>query len=229
MLQDQTLPLVMPSNNSNAHKLEEQYPGRMGLLMSPDGWRDPRGLPYALDNGKYACHSTGKHWDQDGFTELLDKAARCEQRPRWVTVPDEVADADYTFTLWDLWAGQLKERGLTIALAVQDGMTPGSVNRRTVRGSWHPPDVIFIGGTTSWKRRTLWSWCQAFPRVHVGRVNQERWLWNAHRCGAESTDGTGWFRGDQKQLAGLHRYLQRSSQGLNPPQLELEFSSTFTR
>jgi len=59
---------------------------------------------------------------------------------------------------------------------------------------------------------TLRQWTAAFPRVHVGRVNTERLLWIAHYAGAESCDGTGWFRGDQQQLAGLLRYLEKSSQ-----------------
>ena len=52
-----------------------------------------------------------------------------------------------------------------------------------------------------------------FKRVHVGRVNTYRLLWLAHEAGAESCDGTGWFRGDRKQLQGLIDYLQESSSG----------------
>lgn len=54
----------------------------------------------------------------------------------------------------------------------------------------------------------------AFPRIHVGRVNTERMLWMAHEAGAESCDGTGWFRGDKAQLAGLMRYLDDSTNGV---------------
>ena len=36
--------------------------------------------------------------------------------------------------------------------------------------------------------------------MHVGRVNTERRLWQCARLGAESCDGTGFFRGDPVQL-----------------------------
>jgi len=81
-------------------------------------------------------------------------------------------------------------------------------------------DIIFIGGTTEWKWRNLRSWTDNFKRVHVARVNTERLLWMAHDAGAESCDGTGWFRGDEQQLDGLHRYLDQSTKG-ERPQLQL--------
>ena len=215
--------IVMPDNNSNAHKMEAKYPGRMGLLIGPGGWRDPRGLPFALDNGRFVCWSKGSEWPEAAFWRLLECAQACDTSPRWVVVPDVVADADATFRQWDQWAPRLEETGLTLAMAVQDGMTPESVKRNA------EPGVIFVGGSTQWKRNTMWKWCRSFPRVHIGRVNTEKRLWNAHRCGAESVDGTGFFRGCVAQLKGLHRYLRRSSAGMGPPQLELEFAATFAR
>lgn len=213
--------IVMPSNNSNAHKLNAMYPGRLGLLMGPGGWRDPRGLPYALDNGRFSCWSKGATWDHEAFAALIEKAVACGSEPRWIVVPDVVADAVATFEHWKEWEPKLRPLGWPLALAVQDGMRVETVHR------YSSPDVIFVGGSTVWKRNTLWSWCQAFPRVHVGRVNTRKWLWNAHRAGAESCDGTGFFRGSQQQLRGLHQYLRRSHAGMGPPQLELEFARCF--
>lgn len=43
----------------------------------------------------------------------------------------------------------------------------------------------------------------------------------AHDAGAESCDGTGWFRGDQKQLSGLRRYLYESVAGRSQLELDL--------
>jgi hypothetical protein len=160
--------LVMPSNNSNAHKLEQMYPGRMGLLIGPSGWRDPRGLPYALDNGRFAVWAKGQQWSADDFIALLDKAAACDTAPLWVVVPDVVGAAMETFGMWRTWVNQLRDYGWPLALAVQDGMTIESVREYT------NPDVIFVGGSTLWKRNTLWAWCQEWSRVHVGRVNTEK-------------------------------------------------------
>ncbi len=214
-------PLVL-LNHSNAHKLAVKYPGRIGMLLGPSRSRPVNGLPVALDNDRFSCWMKGKGWDEEAFIAMLDKV-QAETDPLWVVVPDCVGDADLTFRDWDFWEPRLRKRGLKCALAVQDGMTAGSVRRRTCNGRT-PPDMIFIGGTTLWKRKTIWQWCHEFPRVHVGRVNTEKWLWNAHRCGAESTDGTGWFRGNRKQLGGLLRYLRRSERFDSTTQMELEFS-----
>ena len=210
--------IVMPANNTKSYALAEQYPGHVGMLFSPNGWQNPKGLPFALDNGRFAVWSRGKTWHAKDFLKLLDRQG---DDPLWVVVPDVVGDACETFTWWEKWEPRLREYGWPLALAVQDGMTPRSVHRHS------NPDVIFIGGTTKWKRSTVWQWCQTFERVHIGRVNTAKWLWNAARCGAESCDGTGWFRGDQKQLKGLHHFLKLHSQGLRHAQLELEFARTF--
>jgi len=212
--------LVMPSNHSNAHKLDSMYPGGfIGQLIGPGGWRNPRGLPFACDNGRFSCWSKGKGWDEKAFWSLLVKAEPLS--PLWVVVPDEVGDAVRTFDLWQEWSPKLD--CFTRALAVQDGMTPASVRKHT------DPAVIFVGGSTEWKRQTMWKWCHEFPRVHVGRINTEKWLWNCARCGAESCDGTGWFRGNKRQLAGLHRFLRRYvTSGTHPQKfLELEYARTF--
>ena len=66
-------------------------------------------------------------------------------------------------------------------------------------------------------------WTKAFPgRVHVARVNSERLLWMADKAGAVSCDGTGWFRGNERQLAGLERYLRFSDSKQGHPQMVME-------
>jgi hypothetical protein len=76
-----------------------------------------------------------------------------------------------------------------------------------------PPnsDVIFVGGTDSWKMRALPMFTKEFPRVHVGRINGEKGLWQCHEAGAESCDGTGWMRCGEERIAPLIRYLEQSS------------------
>ena len=100
--------------------------------------------------------------------------------------------------------------GCPLAFAAQDGMTPADVPNNA--------DVVFIGGTTSWKWRNLLSWTVAFPRVHVGRVNSRRLLEQAETAGAESCDGTGWFR-DPTRTAELEAYLKHGHK--THPQLQL--------
>lgn len=199
--------IVMPANNSKIEVgyLAGKYPGRVGWLLGPNGWRSPKPwLPYAIDNGRFIATTQGKEWDEAAFRKILDAAGETVA-PLWVVVPDVVGDRDGTLREWDAWAPLLVACGFRLAMAVQDGMSPSDVPKEAA--------VVFVGGTTTWKRRTLWRWCDEFPRVHVGRINTEKWLWVCHEAGAESCDGTGWFRGDDKQLAGLYRYLERSHAG----------------
>ncbi len=202
------------------------------MLFSPAGRGNPEQLPYALDNGAYTAFVKGLPFDTKGFLSLLEWATAFPSGPSWVVVPDCVGDAVATFEQWNHWEPRLRPTGTPLALAVQDGMSPQTVRR------YANPDVIFVGGTTLWKWQTVWNWCHEFLRVHVGRVNVERRLWQCDKAGAESCDGTGWFRGNgvnadgtaktrHQQLRGLLRYLIRSDRGQGPPQAELEFARTF--
>lgn len=201
--------MVMPSDRTKmTRQLNENHVGRLGNLFSPVCFKNPQGLPYALDNGRFPAWSSGKIWDEKSYWKLIEKAKKVNHSPLWILIPDVVADAEATFAEWEIWYPKLIKLGWPLALAVQDGMTVSQVKNLTSK-----PDVIFIGGTTKWKWRTLASWCQNFPRVHVGRVNTERMLWSVHRHGAESSDGTGWWH--HKQRKQLERYLERSDKGLN--------------
>ena len=69
--------MVMPSNNTSAlvRQLGRLFPGRMGQLIGPGGWREPSHyLPYALDNGAFGAFTKGTGWDADAFVALLEKA-----------------------------------------------------------------------------------------------------------------------------------------------------------
>jgi len=203
--------IVMVANNSgwDAGVLYGRYPDRVGHLYSPGAGRKPNFMPpYALDNGRFAAR--GSDWDEAAFLKLIEShGADC----RWVVVPDVVGDRDGTLREWAKWAPRLT--GLTLAMAVQDGMTAADVPTEA--------SVVFIGGTTIWKRRTLFYWPAHFGRVHVGRINTEQWLWRCDDAGVESCDGTGWLRGDKRQFRGLHRYLERRSLGQSDGQGKLDF------
>lgn len=199
--------LIMLSNNTGfqAGVLFGKYPDRVGHLQAPEHPKRPMtGVPWALDNGVFGAWQGGREWEEEPFYRYLDAFAHMQ--PMWAVVPDWVGDMDRTLMLWDIHAPAVQAHGIPLAFAVQDGMTPEHV----------PPgaDVIFVGGTTAWKWRNLRQWTEHFPRVHVGRVNTYRLLWMCHEAGAESCDGTGWFRGDQKQLRGLHLYLEEATKGL---------------
>ncbi len=189
MVTNVTSPLVLGMN--------ERW-GHLGNLFSPDGWRTPR-LPYALDNGRFPAWANGKDWDVDGYITMLGNARKAELQPMWALVPDVVADKEATLLWWEDWSRIPAFEGWPLAFAVQDGMTANDVPEEA--------EVVFVGGSTEWKWANLWRW-EGFPRVHVGRVNGWRGLWRCYHAGVESCDGTGWFRGDKRQLAGLHRFLR---------------------
>lgn len=198
--------IVMPTNNSGIQigYLAGKYQGRIGWLLSPDGWRKPPSwMPYALDNGAFSAWLNKREWDEQAFIDLLDRT-RAHIRPLWVAVPDVVADAEATKARWPRWAQRIRDiTNVPLAFVVQDGMTVADLPEDA--------DVLFVGGSTEWKWRNLKMWTAAHPRVHVGRVNSERLLWMAHDAGAESCDGTGWMRGGEERLAGLQNYLQKTT------------------
>lgn len=202
--------MVMPSSNAGmvVGFLAGTYPGRIGWLLSPGDWKEPHDwLPYALDNGAFPQWEKRLPFDEAAFYAHCQRIRGRWHKPRWIAVPDVVADREGTLRSWFAHSPRVATYGCPLAFVAQDGMTPDDI----------PPNasVVFVGGTTDWKWRNLRNWTGAFPRVHVGRVNTERMLWSAHEAGAESCDGTGWFRGCRKQLSGLLRYLDHSTNG-NP-------------
>jgi hypothetical protein len=196
--------IVMPSNNTgfDCGYLAGRFPGRIGHLHSVEAPRKPKhGVPWALDNGVFGAWQSGREWCEEPLFKYLDTYS--VYGPQWVVVPDWVGDRDETLRRWDRYAESIQVFGVPLAFAVQDGMEPSDVPSEAA--------VIFVGGTAGWKWKNLMIWTLCFPRVHVGRVNSYDTLWTCHEAGAESCDGTGWFRGGKTRLQGLVHYLEESS------------------
>ena len=209
---------IMPSNNAGMYVgyLAGKHPGRIGWLISPGSWKNPPSwMPYALDNGAFSAHINNTAWDEGAFRKLLE-SARLHFKPLWVVVPDVVMDAEATKKKWQEWAPIIKSLMPTVklAFAVQDGMTPCDVPDDC--------DVIFVGGSTEWKFKTLRDWTTNFKRVHVGRVNSERKLWQCMDAGVESCDGTGWLRGGEGRMQGLEKFLRETTNGDRRTQITID-------
>lgn len=184
-------------------RLAGLYPGHVGHLLSPGAARGPWSwLPYALDNGAFPAFTKKQEWEADAFLAHIEWAIGAGVSPRWLLVPDVVADPAATMARWRDWAPRLRRYGWPLAFAAQDGHVPADVPADA--------DLVFIGGSTDWKRQAIVPFCQVLPRVHVGRINTWKWLRYCADAGAESCDGTGWFRGDRAQLAGLEHYLMQA-------------------
>lgn len=207
---------VMPTNASGwfFHSLARET-GKLGHLYSPGGQRGPwPWFPYALDNGCFSMWNPKVNsfdeakWATAGvqaWQRLLFWAEAAPQRPLWMIVPDRPGNGEETLTKWEQYAAGLKERGVCkLALAVQDGMSIEDVQGLAIQ-----PDVIAVGGSTAWKWLTVELWAKAFPRVHLLRCNSPEKLDYLEGLGVESTDGTGWNRGDRKQTAGLEIWARK--------------------
>jgi hypothetical protein len=200
--------MLMVSNQSRPefHYAAGAHPGRIGHLYSPGGkaafypW-----MPYALDNAAFSAFKNGTHWDSDAFLRHVAWAAAKPTPPLWVLCPDVVGDREGTLTRWREWSPRLRETGWPVAFAVQDGMVARDVPSDA--------DLVFVGGTTEWKWRTVRGWCSDFARVHVGRVNGERALWTCVEIGAQSCDGTGWWCQARGRREELFRFLERFAAG----------------
>ena len=215
--------IVMPANSSHAHTLEMVFPARLGLIMSPSGKRDPKNLPWIGDNELFAAWAKSgfssdpqdilDRWDAAAFLDMLVWTAGLLNRPRAIVVPDMPGNAEETLRMFRLWYPRMAETGLPLAIAVQDGMTPDDV-----------PDGLrcFVGGSTEWKWKNVELFCRHCDYVHVGRVNQYEKLWRCDEAGADSVDGSGFFRGDQRQQRGLINYLKESS-GYTDRQVQQSF------
>jgi len=194
---------IMPSNNTGfeAGRLFGMFPKRLAHLHNPDSPREPKqGTPWALDNGVFGAFTANREWSEEPLYSFLDQYSAW--KPLWVVVPDSVGNRDKTLDLWGNHSPALKAFGVPLAFAAQDGMTPEDVPADA--------DIVFIGGSTAWKWRSLPMWTENFPRVHVGRVNSRRLLEQSEANGVESCDGTGWFR-DPKRTQELEDYLNATN------------------
>jgi len=216
--------IVMPANSTGWfwHTLAHET-GRIGHLYSPRAQRGPwPWFPYALDNGAFSCwdmatnHFDDYAWSQveRAWRELLVWSQAAPIQPRWAIVPDVPGSRDRTLERWNELAPAVLSCRIPLAIAVQDGMTP-----EDVRSLDPQPAVICVGGTTAWKWETVATWAAEFKRVHVLRCNApDKLAWMEDELGVESTDGTGWNRGDRRQTEGLERWARsKINNGFPPP------------
>jgi hypothetical protein len=213
--------ILMPSNNSSAevHYLAGRFPNRIGWLIGPSARSKSKLRPwihYALDNDAFSAWLKETEWSESEWIAMLNWAKLNAQKPKWAIVPDVVANKQKTLENWNRYQHYLKQYNWPMAFAVQDGMTPDDVPINA--------DVVFVGGSTEWKWKTVSTWTRNFKRVHVGRVNSVSKLWHCQDLGVESVDGTGWFRdpSDPSKFPAVLDWLSGLRYDENQMNLEIE-------
>lgn len=197
-------------SNQIWHYWAGRYPGSVGHLFGPKNMgkqalRD--WMPFACDNDAFISYTNRTPWDEAAWIKMLERVKLTRLPPLWVLVPDTVGNRAETLEKWHQYSPVAKKYGWPIAFAVQDGMTSSDVPKDS--------DVIFVGGTDSFKWKSLNHWTDNFPRVHVGRVNRVEMLESCERLGCESVDGTGWFREPSRpdKLIALRRFIEGHRNG----------------
>lgn len=197
--------LIMGQSNRIWHYWAGKYPGSVGVLIGPSyGKKVPidKWMPLVLDNDAFTCWRDNKPWNLDAWLAMLQWVGMTLTKPLWAAVPDVVANREATIENWPKYAPIVKDHGWNAAFCVQDGMTPDDVPSDA--------DVIFVGGSDSWKFPNLSIWTRHFPRVHCARVNSPRMIERCEELGCESVDGTGWFRDPSRKdkLPAIERFIE---------------------
>lgn len=195
--------ILLAANNSRVKRFR-RLGYSLGWMLSPSaGYKAvPAGLPYAIDNGLYhPQHEPAKGMKAlPPFYRLVRRCLAAGHAPMFVVVPDVPYDMARSRILSKKHRRHLLEwfPDLPLAIALQDGATDDDLDGY---------DWCFVGGSTDWKWRTCEHWCAAANergmRCHIARVNTANRINHCIDIGADSADGTGIWRGDRKQLAGV--------------------------
>lgn len=156
------------------------------LLLTPAHWGNFYDLRYAIDNGAWRAHVTGKPWDEAAFLRCLK---HCAKDADWIALPDIVGGGEASLERSMSWMTRILDMCERVLLPVQDGMAP----------AWIEPLLtgrvgLFVGGTTEFKLSTMAAWSSLAAKkaawCHIGRVNTVRRIRLCAAAGATSFDGT---------------------------------------
>lgn len=177
--------MIYLANPSSPAIVTAMRAGRIGFIDTPaQGNRRPSDVIWCADNG---CFGTGYPGDTAWLAWLAGNstdAGSC----LFATAPDVVGDAVATLARSAPHLPVIRALGYPAALVAQDGLEHLTV-------PWDTFDVLFIGGTTTWKLSPTAALLAAEAKahgkwVHMGRVNSARRFRYAHHIGCDSVDGT---------------------------------------
>lgn len=178
------------THSNTGVNLSAMHAAGIRVLVGPDqldrGTPDVPELAWACDNGAWGARHDPSMWSPEAFREVL---ARWGSGADWTVVPDIVAGGRASLRLTEQWLPDVLAGCRLALVAVQDGM-----ERADVAPLLGPRVGLFIGGSTSWKWRTMPAWADLAREVpcylHVGRVNSARGIAWCASHGVRSVDGT---------------------------------------
>jgi len=146
---------------------------------------------YFVDNGAFSCWKRGKRFDEKAFLKTLSFVSSLSTFPKFVVVPDKVAEGLHSLEFSVNWLEVLKRDypHFSYALAVQDGM-----DEKSVEEVIEEFDYLFVGGTLKWKLQTGEKWVKLAhkhnKKCHIGRVGTAKRVRWVRRIKADSIDSS---------------------------------------
>lgn len=179
----------------------------IGFMVTPDSDRAVlEDVVWAADNG---CFAAGDRFDLGRYLAWLARPRGAVERALFaVAGPDVVGDAEATWRQTSHVLPLIRRLGYPAAFVAQDGFEPEAID-------WTLFDVLFIGGTTRWKRSDAGGFAaiaegvRQGKHVHVGRVNGGPFLRHVAWAGASSADGTMLRFGPERHWPTVCRWLDR--------------------
>lgn len=187
-------------------ELRLQHPST-GFMITPASDRDTLlDATWAADNG---CFAAGDRFDRQAYLNWL----AAPRRPRAhclfaVAGPDVVGDAARTWQQSAPMLAEIRQLGYPAAYVAQDGFSDSAVD-------WSAFDVLFVGGTTRWKRSEYGGYAainearRRGKRTHVGKVNAAAYIRSLTLAHVDSADGTWVIRNPNGMMALFERTLDR--------------------
>lgn len=172
-----------------------------GICYLANHWMYPKeGISWFLDNGAFHAWKNGKPFDEKAFLDTLNKLERCCSRPDFIVCPDIVAAGKKSLDFSLKWLERIPA-DYPVYLAVQDGMEPEDLEEVVSLF-----DGVFIGGSITWKWKTLDSWVQfahenGIP-CHVGRVGTIKRILQTRNAKADSIDSSTFVQTNRFQKLG---------------------------
>lgn len=184
----------------------------IGAIITPDSDRPAlynlsHFRHWGADNG---CFSSTSRFDDIRYMYWLLSLRSFASNCLFATAPDVVGNHGKTWERSKPWLGAIRVLGFPAAFVAQDGFDGDQ------GVDWAMIDVLFVGGTTSYKlgdqaRQAIRKAQDLGKKVHVGRVNSKRRVEIFNSLKVDSIDGTFLIFGPDTNLPALERWMHSAN------------------